>query len=518
MNQFKRFLFPSFFVLVLFCCALLTSRCTFKKPVSPSWDVQFALPLVNHKYTMRELAEDDKNFKIENDNVVLTVQEDIKPFHVGKNLRTAGAVVNKTVTFGNITDAVPLPDTVVVTSASIDSGRISVEVRNTNNHGAHARFVMSELTRDGNTFTMEFDVAANQVKTFTQFLDGYRFNTIPAQGRNYIYYTASLTGGPLSETVDISLVVSEIVYSSMTGRIKEIVIGFSDVNADVDMPEQIEGFQVGSASAELTLLNGVAFPAQVDMTIKATNKKNETATVTVPMTSIAKASGGHPSTTTIAIQNMQNIINIFPNKIELSGKAKVGDNVTQATVTEKDSIKGSILFKAPLVFTLPARKNDVDTDTLEIKDENTRERIRTDATSAKLTVLIENSLPLGFKVYILFSKRPQDGGKNLYNILALPAVPEGALVETLILPLGTLGVVSPRTVTGPGKASFSISLAQKDFQVFDSPQVYQGMRIEFDGTQGSMVKVRPDDYINTKAALEFSGRADFKDKKKGGGS
>jgi hypothetical protein len=517
MNRLRPLQLPFIVITVFFVCAILTSSCTFKKPVSPSWDVQFALPLVSHRYTMRELAEDDKNIKIENDNVVLTVKEDIEPFHVGKNLRTAGAVVNKTVTFGNITDAVPLPDTVVVTKASIDSGRISVEMRNANAHGAHATFIMRELTRNGQPFTMEFDIAANQVKTFTQFLDGYEFNTIPSQGRNYIYYEASLTGGFVPETIDIRITVSEIVYTSMTGRIKEVVIGFSDVNADIDMPEEIEGIQIGSATAELTLLNSVAFPAQVDMTVKGTNKKNETAFVTIPATTIAKGSAGHPSTTMVTLANMQNIINLFPNKIEFSGKAKVGDNTTQATVTEKDSIRGSILFKAPLVFSLPARKNDVEPDTIEMKDEEARRRMREDAQNAKLTISLENSLPVGFTVYLLFSKRQQDGGKNLYNILALPSVPEGAMVDTLNLPIGTLGGGSPRTVSQPGITSFSITLTKKDFQIFDSPQVYQGMRIEFPGTQGSMVKVRPDDYITMHAAVEFSGRADFEDKKEGGG-
>jgi hypothetical protein len=184
-------------------------------------------------------------------------------------------------------------------------------------------------------------------------------------------------------------------------------------------------------------------------------------------------------------------------------------------VTENDWIRGSILFKAPLVFTLPARKNDAETDTIKMDDEEARRRMREDAQNAKLTISLENNLPLGFTVTLIFSKRPQDGGKNLYNLLSLPAVPEGVLLDTLILPLGTLGGGSPRTVVQPGKTSFSITLTKKDFQVFDSPEVYHGMRVEFPGTQGSMVKVRPDDYITMHAALEFLGRADFEDKKGG---
>ncbi len=518
MHPYKRYVLPSILLPALLTGVFLASRCTIKSPVKPSWDVQMALPLIGRRYTMRELAEDSGHILIENDNVVLTFDQAIEPFHVGKNLRTEGTVVNKTVVFASITDEAALPDTVVVTSAVIDSGRVVVQVSNANNHGAHARFVLSELTRNGQPFIMEFDIAANQVKTLTQFLDGYRFDTVPKNGRNYIKYTATMTGGQVWETLDIRLTVSEIVYSSLTGSIKEIKVAFSDLNADVDMPEQIEGFQVGSATAQLTLMSSVAFPATVGMTIKATNKKNESAFMTIPATNMAKASGGQPSTTTIVLQNMQNLINIFPNKMELSGSAKLGDNTTQATVSENDSIKGGILFKAPLVFSLPARKNDSDVDTIKIDDEEARERIRTDATDARLTVSLENSLPIGFKVYLLFSKRPQDGGKNLYNLLSSPTVPDGASVDSLILPLGTLGGGTPRTVDQPGKATFSITFNQKKIQVFDSPQVYQGVRIVFDGTQGSMVKVRPDDYIFMKAALEFSGRVDFEDKEKGGGT
>lgn len=522
MKHYKRPLFTSILVFIFFCGFFLASRCTFKKPVSPSWDVRIILPLFGRKYTMRELAEDNDQVRIENGDVVLSVREDIEPFRVGDNLRTAGASVDKIVTFGSISDSVALPDTVVVTRAVIKRGHIDVKVTNNNGRSAHARFVMGDLTLDGKAstaFTMEFDVEAYQITTVTQYLDDYRFDTVPSQGRNVIKYTATLSGGFPGEMIDIHIDVSEMVYRSMTGRIKEIQFDFSDVNADVDLPEEIEGFQVGSASAELTMHNGIQFPAQVNsMTIKGINKKNETAIVAVPITNIPKAVGGQMSSTTVNILNMQNIINLFPNKITLSGRAKVGDNYTEAVVTERDSVSGSILFRVPLVFTLPSRKNDVKVDTIEIKDEETRIRIREDAYNAKLTIDLENSLPVGFTLYFLFSKRPQDAGDNLYNVLNLSAIPEGVLVDTLFLPLGLLDNGSPASIAEPGKKSFSISLSQKDIQVFDSPQVFSGVRIDFTGTQGKMVKVRPGDYIYLKASMDFLVRADFEEKTKGGGS
>jgi len=516
--KWKKPVFLPLFTVAFFCGMFLINRCTFKKPVSPSWDVQFVVPLVGRKYTMRELAEDDKNVLIENDNVVFTIKENIEPFNLVDRLKSSGATISKTVTFGSVSDGVALPDTIVVTSAEIKKGSIRVEMRNNNNHKAHGQFRMLDMVRNGNPLTMEIDAEAFQAKTVEQFLDGYQFNTIPSQGRNYIYYTASLTGGTPGETVDIVLKVSEIVYSSLTGKLKEIQVNFSDVDADVNLPDEIEGFQIGSATAELTLQNGIPFPAQVDMNIKAINKKAETATAVVPATTIPKSpASGQKSATAITLSNMERIINLFPNRIELSGRAKLGDNTSTARVTEKDEMAGSILFKAPLVFTLPSRTNDAEVDTIKM-EEDARENIRKNAEKGKLTIDLKNNLPVGFSVYVLFSKRPQDAGQSLYNVLNLPQIPEGVMVDTLILPLGTLSSGTPGVVTQPGVRSFSITLPKKEIDVFDAPEVYQGLRIVFPGTQGKMIKIRPDDYIEMHAVLEFSYRMDFEDEEKGGGS
>ncbi|UCE07332.1 MAG: hypothetical protein JSW07_04680, partial [bacterium] len=43
----------------------LVSQCTFKAPKAPSWESQLIIPLIAKQYTMKELAEKEKNLSID---------------------------------------------------------------------------------------------------------------------------------------------------------------------------------------------------------------------------------------------------------------------------------------------------------------------------------------------------------------------------------------------------------------------------------------------------------------------
>jgi hypothetical protein len=490
-------------------CLLTSSRCTFKKPVSPSWDVKFVVPLVERKYTMVDLIEDDKDFILENSEVVYTFMEDIEPFRVGDNLRSGGAVVNKTVSFGTASDFVALPDTIVVNTAQIKKGNIRVEITNSHGYPIQAAFLMRELTLNGDPFRVNFNVQSNShFVSPNLILDGYRFDTTPVNGRNYVYYDATLSGGPASDFVAVRLTVSDIVYSSLTGRLKAVDVSFNDINADIDIPDAIKGFQIGSATADLTILNGIQFPASLGMTVKGTNTDGESAVLSVPTVSIPKAPGsGQKSSTTVNIQSMERIVNLFPSRIDFSGSARLGDGSTQSQITEWDELSGKILFKAPMIFSLPDTVIDADVDTLDI-DKDARDQFD-NINYASLVTQVGNHLPIGFSISVYFSNTV--GDKNIYGNYALKR-------DLTVKPAPVSG--NPGVVTAEADTSSDFKMEKNDWKVFQNPVVYQGIRIKFPGTAKKMVRIRPTDYIRVRTRVEASVRTDFEkdDDSKGGGS
>lgn len=514
MNKYKYFFLPLAFTTIAFCCVLLTSRCTIKTPVTPSWDVTFTVPLVEKKYTMTDLAEDSKNVNIENNEVVFTFEEKIDPFQVGDNLRSGGAVVNKTVTFGTTSDGAALPDTIVVTKAVIKKGSVRVEINNSHGYGIQARFVMRDLRfNDGQPFAVNFYVQPNSRFVSDQIrLDGCQFNTTPSGGRNYVYYDAELSGGPVGDLVDIRLEISDFIYSSLTGRLKVIDVAFNEVNADIDLPDIIRGFKIGSASADLTIFNGIRFPALLDMSIRGMNEDGESASLSIPTMNVASApSQGNPSTTIANIRNMEKIVNLFPSRIDFSGHARLGDNITQAGITEWDELSGKILFKAPMIFTLPDTVIETDVDTLKI-EKDARDQFK-NIHYASLVTQVGNHLPLGFTLSVFFSN--SIGDKGIYQN------PSSLKKDMVINPAPVSG--SPGVVTQEAGSTFNLSLNKEEWKVFQDSVVYQGIRIVFPGTSKQMVRIRPTDYIYAKTRAEASIRTDFEKKddeksnEKGGG-
>jgi hypothetical protein len=56
-------IYLSIFIPVSFI--FLISQCTFKAPKAPSWESQLIIPLIDKQYTMKELAEKEKNLSID---------------------------------------------------------------------------------------------------------------------------------------------------------------------------------------------------------------------------------------------------------------------------------------------------------------------------------------------------------------------------------------------------------------------------------------------------------------------
>ena len=57
---------------------------------------------------------------------------------------------------------------------------------------------------------------------------------------------------------------------------------------------------------------------------------------------------------------------------------------------------------------------------------------------------------------------------------------------------------------------------QADLTLFEEEQVFFGVQIDFQGTQGQLAKVRPSDYIHIRAVGAAEVKADFSDDEGGG--
>ena len=477
-------------------------RCSFEKPSAPSWDVQFSIPLINEIFTMAELADDDDNLDTLGQDVIISFEDNIDPIAIGDFLKTSGSDQTTSIPIPqgagidwevSKRDTITMPDSIVVDLAMIKSGRIEIDVDNQTGYRLDADITILSPTLGESDEMISLNIQ-HEDNTDTVFvLDGCRFEPPQSGGHNVIPYTVKLritgvqTGAEGS--VDVHVRITDVVFESITGKFNDFDVALEADTAEIDIPEEFEGFAVEHVDLSLVVHTGLSVPITLDLWIEALEWRGTTPT---PVHVVDTFTGtGQPDTVQFP-DNVADFINSQPTRILVRGNFKLGSGLTAVSVSDTDTVVGSILFSAPLVFTLPAQTNTSEVDSIEI-DEDARERVRDNLLEGNLNSEIENHLPLGASVTVFFSSTRRDS--TLYDHPDLTIGPLGVTAAP------TSG--SPGLVSGAVTSDLVVTLTKDQLRLFEQPKVYQGIRFEFSGTGGQMVRIRPSDYIGVRASVSM---------------
>ncbi|MBN2200632.1 hypothetical protein JW777_01620 [bacterium] len=492
---------------------LVLSQCTFKKPVTPSWDARFELPLVDSTFTVADLVEDADRVSVHGNEVAVDIEESPGAFRVGEYL-TTGMTWNETLlSFGgvgttgaqqSISDTLILEDTILIESAVFDSGDVNVELDNQT--GFNIRLfaeVPSLRNPEGSAVVFDESDIGPGTSRFSIPLENIIFRPVVGEGRNIIPYDGFIVlqspAGVPGHSVRVRIDLSKVKYKSVTGWLNRTSASVDEtVETGIEVSDAFEGVQFASALLNLTLLNPVGFSGSLDVVITGEGRDGRTASVPV------RAAVAASSVTEIGPMDVAPLVNLLPETLRIRGTLYMGDGQTKATITRNDSVDAVVRIHAPLVFSLPAKTNDTDPDTIQMEKDG-REFVRRNLGEAFLIFDLLNHIPIGASASFYFSKTR--GGDDLY------AHPDILKTITLAKPQtapasGT--ALNPGLVTSPALSTVSIGLDSTEVNVFDHPEVYWGMRLDFPGT-GGMVKVRADDWIRVQCRIEALVRVDFED-------
>jgi hypothetical protein len=516
------------------CMAVLTAgfllclagpRCTIKKPVSPSWDVRFELPLVDEKYSMRDLDEDSESISIDSarKEVLLEIDEQTKPFPVGNYLVTRAAWNVTALEFTGqgslgsqktIDDTLLLRSDIIIEEAVFDSGEVVFTVDNQTGFSLDLRGEIPSLASDDPfvpydnrlpRFAMN-NIPPGQTSIRVNLMNA-RFTPIPSGDANLIPYQGTITlrsgsagsGNRISVRVDLS----RVKYKRITGWLNRTRIAIKDsVDTGIKGQDKFKAVELQSALMTLDLENDVRFPASFNVAVRGADEHQASEAVSFA------GSVGASSSTTVGPLEVAPLLNLWPSRLALDGEVLLGDGTVKAQVSNTDSVRARVRIRVPLIFSLLDTTFEAKVDTIEMK-EKARERLRKDLKTVRLVLLIENHLPLGFTLETFFSKTLS--GPSIY------AAATGVVRDTLDLPAAAVSG-SPGTVGEPiFSREMKIGLTKDDIDIFDAERVFWGMRFTFPGTVGR-VKVMPDDYIRLLCRIEADVRADFEDNGEGDGT
>ncbi len=305
----------------------------------------------------------------------------------------------------------------------------------------------------------------------------------PGSGANYVTVQSS-------DEIAVSFSIEDMIFSEVTGTLAGEVVQIDPKNYSVEVPEGIDSVNFDNVQLDIVLRNGIAFPAQVDLSLDGVNEFGRHVFLRVQEPILPGGANGTPAETHIILNKTNSavvdFVNALPTSINVSGVAIIGGAGYVGTVRDTDAVSGTVNIDAPLSFSLPAQRVEMESESLEI-DDDAREQIRDNLHEGAFDTRISNHLPTGASVSFYF-------GRSKDAVFTNPVLVIGPVtVNAGVIDAGS-GLVSSAVLS-----ENKISLTEPELKIFDTTPLYAGVLVDFPGTNGQVVRIVRSDYMDIKA-------------------
>ncbi|MCH8126917.1 hypothetical protein IIC38_13285 [candidate division KSB1 bacterium] len=403
-------------------------------------------------------------------------------------------------------DSLALGDSILISSASIATGLFRVDISNDIPINVDLDIFLHDFIDPvGNSAEVNINLLSNQTVSEIINLAGYTFKP----GRNqdgsvtHFSWNARVLGSEgniitvtSDDAISLSIRLANLSFSEIKGWLDKIHITLDTMEESFDLPDDIEGLQFEAGRLELVINNGIGFPIHPDIKITGVNENTGQSVDVYVSQQIAPANGG-PVPTSIVLDktnsNIIDLVNIFPNKIIVSGVATIGDGSSESVIRNTDFIETTVIISAPLSLSFPSQSVKLDVETVEI-DADVQDQLRDNVLSGKLMAQISNRIPLGVDFSFVMSSRDTSVYTN----------PE--------LTIGPLSLKPARIAGGNGVeavvSDILVELTQQQIALFANDEIFIGFSLNLAGSDGEIVRIYADDFINVKAYCEFTYHVD----------
>ena len=397
-------------------------------------------------------------------------------------------------------DEVYLDDSIVIVEAQIESGTLELEV---SGNFAVDSWIVYELpdlvAATGSALVDSFFIFNNNVPPVSIDLSGYSFRPEIAGFGNQttrFEWTAKTvdTGSNLvlvssSDQFDANISLSGVTFSQVSGKLASEEIDITQDEIQFDLPADMDSIFFETARLELSINNGINFPANLDFVIEGRNESGAVSSMTVQESIQPALQPGVPVTTVILLDqqnsNIKEFISILPSLVRVAGKVRLGDENWIGTVSKNDFVNGTVRITAPVAFRLASQEVETDVNEVVIGDD-VKDDVIENIGSGSFFAEISNHLPLGVSVEVMFGQDPS------------------TVYQSSILRVGPIDA-DPASVDASGFVSqartseISINLSEEEMRTFLRSPLYAGVRVLVDGTNNEFVRVRGSDFIQIKA-------------------
>ena len=331
-------------------------------------------------------------------------------------------------------NSISLDDSTIVHNALLKSGELSLSINNSIGVVADVFFQITEFYKNSisldTTFTINSGISEVQID-----LSGYNLvlpSDVDTQKVNYVS-NISLPSDQemtlsLSDSISISVNMTDMAFQSVTGQINPVFIDIDPVEQTIDaLPEELDGFDFNDVEMFLDFNSSIDLPVYLNLSITAYNDTNGDSITRMVNQNIH----ANPN---IQISNASELINIRPDRIVARGSAKVGDLDSVGTVASDDSLSGVMSVRAPLMFLVDDGAL-ISPDPVEFVKQGDSLGIPDEIIDAALVMTINNQWEFGASVSVLLGPDSLaiENGEVDTLLSGFTFSPDASIVDTIYL-------------------------------------------------------------------------------------
>ena len=405
-------------------------------------------------------------------------------------------------------DSFVLGDSIVVTQATISSGRFNLEYENHIPLNLNVDLHLQDFyDQSGQPVHVFLPIRSNENGNQNIDISGFEFKPPRNENGSIVRFSwdvqvESSHGEFITVTSEdnfsLDVEMPEITFTELRGILKDIRIELESFEESIDLPEGLDSLTFESARMELIVNNGIGFPIRPELKIVGSNASSG-GFVELPINQAIQAATEQPVESVISLnENNSQILEflkVSPDQLLVDGFVVLGDGQIESDISSTDFIETSVHITVPLSLSFPSQTIKTDIDTIEI-EEDVQDELRENVLSGKLFVELNNHLPLGFDVSLHFSSQDT----SVYTNAELTIGP-------LSLQSAQISSVSGR-VESETPSEIVVELTQEEIAMFANREVYIGISAYLPGSNGQMYRIFADDYLNIKAYCEFKYHVD----------
>ncbi len=391
-------------------------------------------PMISYKYYVKTKAKDNTEIN-STDNVVLTLSihgdTDVDPISFSE---ITGKFSQEAIT---TVDSIEIDEDTKLIDANFSSGKLTMNIVNNLGIAADIMYQIDEIIENnGDTLKSEIYLDGSSTPVVDEiFLEAYnlQFSDVVAGESQIIHYTSSVQLDTsiiqtlyLDNTISIDFTMEELDFSYVEGIIDSMEIDIEPISTSIDdIPEEMEGIDFSNIDMVITLNSGINIPIWLNLKLSAFNEENNDS-------AIIHISQNITSNPVIEIPNPEDLINIFPDSITVSGSSLING---QGTIDVNQKITGNLRYELPLEFTIgdSIMMNVDNTEIDSVKD-------LPEEFSASLTIKIDNKFGFGANAKIYMANdtldfiNSFDDTNKVHHLATLDIEPLDTSTNVLSLP------------------------------------------------------------------------------------